>query len=336
LNAGTLKLGTANALPSGAGKGNVNIAGNNFGSTTGGTAPGTIPAPGVLDMGGFDQAINGLNSTTGGFVTNTPSTAANTTNTLHVGNNNASSSFDGVIQDGYAVAANSSTISPSFFNGGINLHKVGSGTLTLNGANTFSGTTVVDAGKLVVGGGVSGSLNGVVNVNAGTLGGSGSTTGGVTIGNGTGGSDAFIAPGNSTGTFTTTFSLSLLSDATYQFELNSTTALADKIVANGVSLNSSALFSFTDLGSAVLATNGSVVFTIIDNTSGSAISGQFANLPNGVRFTSNGNTYLPSYAGGTGNDLTLTVVPEPGTLSSLVGALAPLLGWSRYRRRNGR
>ena len=143
-------------------------------------------------------------------------------------------------------------------------------------------------------------------------------------------SDAFISPGNSPGTFTTPAALSLLSDATYQFELNSTTAQADKIVASGVSLDSSALFSFTDLGSGIFAADGSVVFTIIDNTSASPISGQFANLPSGAFFIHNSNAYLPNYSGGTGNHLTLTAGPEPSTL---LASLAPLLRLSRFRRR---
>ena len=39
------------------------------------------------------------------------------------------------------------------------------------------------------------------------------------------------------------------------------------------------------------------------------ISGTFSNLSDGSVFTSNGNNFQVGYAGGTGNDLTLTVVP---------------------------
>ena len=51
------------------------------------------------------------------------------------------------------------------------------------------------------------------------------------------------------------------------------------------------------------------VLTVIKNTSASPISGGFSNLQNGSTFTSNGNNFQVSYTGGTGNDLTMKVVP---------------------------
>ena len=51
------------------------------------------------------------------------------------------------------------------------------------------------------------------------------------------------------------------------------------------------------------------VFTVINNTSVTPISGNFANLPDGSFLTSGGNTFQATYEGGDGNDLTLTVVP---------------------------
>jgi hypothetical protein len=48
---------------------------------------------------------------------------------------------------------------------------------------------------------------------------------------------------------------------------------------------------------------------VINNTAASAIVGRFSNLPDGSTFASNGNNFQVSYRGGTGNDLTLTVVP---------------------------
>ena len=119
-----------------------------------------------------------------------------------------------------------------------------------------------------------------------------------------------ISPGASPGTLTIQSSLTLNSDAIYRFELNSTAAVADKIVANGVTLNGAA-FLFTDLGAAKLALG--TTFVVIDNTSNSAISGAFSNLADNSEFSNNGNTYEVSYEGGTGNNLTLTVVPEPST-----------------------
>lgn len=50
-------------------------------------------------------------------------------------------------------------------------------------------------------------------------------------------------------------------------------------------------------------------FTVLSNTSASPIIGSFSNLPDRAILTVNGNNFQASYAGGYGNDLTLTVVP---------------------------
>jgi hypothetical protein len=89
--------------------------------------------------------------------------------------------------------------------------------------------------------------------------------------------------------------------------LNSSTVAADQVVANDVSVNSGALFDFTDLGSSPLTPG--TIFTVIDNTAATAIAGTFSNLADGSTFTVNGNTFQADYQGGDGNDLTLTVVP---------------------------
>ncbi len=97
------------------------------------------------------------------------------------------------------------------------------------------------------------------------------------------------------------------SDATYKIQLNSPTAQADKVVANGVTINTGAQFELEDLGNGTLAPGA--VFTIISNTRSAPIAGTFSNLADGTTFTSNGNTFKVDYQGGNGNDLTLTVVP---------------------------
>src|SRR5581483_992237 len=56
------------------------------------------------------------------------------TGTLVVGNNDASSTFGGILQNGAGTLA---------------LTKTGAGTLTLSGANTYTGNTTVNQGKLV-------------------------------------------------------------------------------------------------------------------------------------------------------------------------------------------
>ena len=110
VSAGTLQLGAANVIPDGAGTGNVSVTG-------------------TLDLNGFNETINGLSGA--GTVDNT---AAATTPTLTVGNNDATSTFSGVIQNTAGTLA---------------ITKTGAGTLTLSGANTYDGATQVAAGTLI-------------------------------------------------------------------------------------------------------------------------------------------------------------------------------------------
>ncbi len=210
---------------------------------------------------------------------------------LTVGSNNLDTTFSGVItgNDG-------------------SLTKVGTGTLILRNANTYTGGTTINHGTLLVtdkSGSATGS--GAVQVHAGTLGGTGIIAGAVTIKKGKGGGPAFLSPGGGfqPGTLTINSTLTFNSPATYNFQLNSSTAKADKVVALGVTINTGAQFSFADLGSGTL-TSGTV-FIVIDNTSANPIGGTFNNLPDGSTFASNGNTYKVNYEGGDGNDLTLTV-----------------------------
>ncbi|MCX6896854.1 MAG: autotransporter-associated beta strand repeat-containing protein [Verrucomicrobia bacterium] len=108
ISAGTLVLGAANAIPSGASKGNVTVTG-------------------TLDVNGFSPTINGLNGA--GTITN--SIAG--TQTLTVGGNDASGLFTGIIKTG---------------TGGLNVTKTGAGTQTLSGANTFTGVLTLNQGVL--------------------------------------------------------------------------------------------------------------------------------------------------------------------------------------------
>ena len=128
---------------------------------------------------------------------------------------------------------------------------------------------------------------------------------------GTGGdAGAALAPGRrgaKTDTLTILSALTFQLDSTYKFELKSSTTAADKVVANGVTINNGAQFSPSDLSSAMLPTG--TVFAVIDNTAATPISGTFANLPDDSTITIGSNTFQANYEGGDGNDLTLTVVP---------------------------
>ena len=112
---------------------------------------------------------------------------------------------------------------------------------------------------------------------------------------------------SSLGTLTVNNALTFNSLSTYKCVLKRSTPIAGKITALGVTINSGASFTFVDVGSGTLTVG--TVFTVINNTSANPIFGTFSNLADGSVFTSNGNNFQVSYEGGTGNDLTLTVVP---------------------------
>jgi len=120
ISAGTLKLGAANAIPDGAGKGDVVM------NPASGTA--------TFDVGGFSETVNGL-SNSGGGSSLVDNSAASTTPTLTIGGNNVTGTFSGVIQNTAGI---------------LSLTKIGTGTLTLSGANSFSGNTTINAGTLSI------------------------------------------------------------------------------------------------------------------------------------------------------------------------------------------
>jgi len=129
----------------------------------------------------------------------------------------------------------------------------------------------------------------------------------VTVGDGSSRA-AFLAPGaNATqpGRLTIQSGLTFNSDATYKIQINSAAATTDKVLANGVTINTGAQFIMEDLGAGTLSPG--TVFTIINNTAASPIAGRFSNLADGLTLTNNANTYRVNYQGGDGNDLTLTV-----------------------------
>jgi autotransporter-associated beta strand protein len=216
---------------------------------------------------------------------------------LSVGSNNLNSKFSGVIEE------NSEGVSGA-------LTKIGTGSLTLSGASIYTGGTTLITGALIISNASgSGTGTGTVTVQAGTLGGKGIIAGPTTIGTGRG-SASFLQPSKGASnptTLTVQDMLTFKSDSTYVWKLNTNKVRADKIVANGVSIETGAQFSFTTVANKKLTAGK--VFTAINNTSASSISGTFANLADGSTVIAGRNNYQVSYSGGDGNDLTLTVVP---------------------------
>ena len=329
--------GAGDAVVSGAGStwntaGALNIGGNGNGVSGAGSLQ--IADGGTVNVGVATNLYNTgnlelVNATTftgelnafGGLIRTFGSTTL--TNAVHL-------NTGGVVVD--TINANSNAVFSGNIDGAGGLRKrnffgiTGTGTLTLTGTNTYLGPTTVEAGRLLV----NGTNASATSVNAGTLGGIGTISGAVTIGNNAGNDDATIAPGDSPGTLATG-DLTLNADAVFAFELDTGTGAADLInVTGAVSLSASAVFTFADLGSGVLPP-GTVLF-LIRNDGIEPIVGEFENLADGSSFTNGSNMYTASYSGGSGNDLVLNIViPEPTSGLALMGALAVLT--PRLRRR---
>lgn len=211
---------------------------------------------------------------------------------LTIGSNNLSTTFSGLIQDTGSIT------------------KIGGGTLTLTGANTYTGATTVGAGVLLVSNlSGSGTGTGAVTVNGGTLGGSGIIAGAVTVGTNIN-TASCLAPSKGAkrpSTLAIQSALTFNDDSTYLYKLDTKRRVSDQVLAQGVTIDDGAKFSLRASGTTQLPQGQ--VFTVISNTAASAISGHFHNLADGAIVTVNGNNFQASYSGGDGNDLTLTVVP---------------------------
>jgi autotransporter-associated beta strand protein len=141
--------------------------------STGGTARVEVFGNGILDMSNHDLQSPGI--TIGSLEGNGVVYLGRFI--LTVGSNNLSTNFSGVLRNGFSGGSGSAIGS---------LIKIGTGTLTLSAANSYTGPTTINAGKLEV----DGSITSAVTVNnGGTLGGSG-TTRDVTVGSG-----GTVAPG---------------------------------------------------------------------------------------------------------------------------------------------
>jgi autotransporter-associated beta strand protein len=291
LNSGILVfLGTATA-------GNANITAN---GGVGGSAGG---------------AVIFAESATGGMASVTLNGELDISDTILSGVTIGSLSGDGLVYLGRKTLTIGSNNQSTTFSGAMrqagSLIKIGTGTLTLTGSNSYTGTSSVNGGILNAAnkkGSATGT--GMVNVNSGTLGGSGIIAGATTIGSGSGGG-AFLAPSvgsNKQAALTIQSALTFNSDATYTytFKAKKNKARADLVKANGITINGATL---NLLGQTQGSLKRGLRLTLISNTSANPISGTFSNLPDGGIVTINGNNFQANYEGGDGNDLTLTVVP---------------------------
>ena len=136
------------------------------------------------------------------------------------------------------------------------LEKQGSGTLTLNGTNTYTGASILIGGILLVNGSLDAAS--AVTVDSGPLGGTGSIGGSVTVS-----AAGNIAPGTSAGTLAIGGGLDVsamaASTGKLRFELDALAATSDQIAVTGtLTVGVGALgfsdFEFTDLGGLEIGT----------------------------------------------------------------------------------
>jgi len=244
------------------------------------------------------------------------------TKTISEGALNTDTTFSGAIGGG---------------SGTIALTKVGTGTLTLSGNNSYSGGTTISAGKIqITNASGSGIGTAAISVNGGTsatLGGTGIATGAVTVDNG-----SHLAPGaittasnfGSAGTITLSSASGLtLTNANMDFDLSTTAGGTNDKVALGTANLTFSTLNFNFAGTTLDTTTA---YTLI-STTGSLSAGTVAGITSS--FTNvTGGSYAASYnfVAGTGLQVTFTAIPES---SSAAFAIVTLLGMVvLIRRRN--
>ncbi len=180
--------------------------------------------------------------------------------------------------------------------------KVSSDTLTLNGSNTYTGTTTVSGGGLLVNGSQPGSP---IVFLGDALGGTG-RVGTITV---SGSLPKTLTPGvNGPGVLNCS-NVTLNSTTTFAVELNGTNPGSgyDQLnVTGNVSLANAVLQVFPGL---VLSAN--YPFVIFNNDGSDSINGTFSGLPEGATVNAGTNQLTISYAGGDGNDIVLTRIAAP-------------------------
>jgi autotransporter-associated beta strand protein len=197
------------------------------------------------------------------------------------------------------------------------LRKAGTKDLVLSGDNTYTGNTLVEAGRLLVNNtSGSGTGTGAVAVGPdGMLGGTGAIGGPVTI------EDlGILAPGSSVGTLTLNNSLTLAAGSLFEFELGPV-GQSDMVWMpdSELILNDQQFDDFTFTALSGFGTGKYVLFSTggITGSLGASVGGVVGGLESAL--------------GIVGNDLVLTVVPEPSTLGLLAAGVLSLLACGRRK-----
>jgi autotransporter-associated beta strand protein len=256
----------------------------------------TINSPGLFDLVSGSQSVGDLNGS---------------------GNITLDSSSSQLV---VSVAGNLSggITEPNGPSGGVVKDGVSGGTLTLSGANSYQGPTVVEAGTLNVTGTLARSPIRLSPSNLGLgarLAGTG-TVGDVTATGGT------LVPGNGNGPgILTAHNVTLGPSTKFDVVLNGTTAgsgFSQLVITGTINLGSSTLtatLGFTPPAGTSLA--------LIKNTGSGAVQGTFSNLPEGQHFSIGGKPFQITYLGGAGNDVVVTATQSVNNIKVFAIGGAP-------------
>ena len=307
---GTLRIGNGNALG------------------TPGTNSLSLSGTGRIQLNANNLTVADLNGSSGSFIENSRIDAGTNTFGTYSGSN---STYAGTIRNNDGVRL-----------GTLNFLKGGGGSLTLTGTNTYSGTTTVQNGTLLVNNTHSGAgaytVQGPSGDTRGILGGTGTITtagnAGITLLAG-----GRLSPGASAGTLTAnlgTGSLDLsagvaaIDTEALIFELGAVgpgTSDQFALTSGGLNIGSGVLefddFSFTSLsgfneGTYVLFNlQGSSGTDVITGSLGANVTGTIAGFSSTLEIS--------------GNDLVLNVVPEPATWALLAAGLTVVVTFRRRR-----
>lgn len=219
-----------------------------------------------------------------------------------------------------------STTFAGFFSGPNGFAKTGTGTLALTGDSTYTGSTTVSAGKLLVHGNNSAANGAMTVANGATLGGNGTLGGATTIQNG-----ATLAPGASIGAISFINALTL--SGTIVMEISHTPLTNDVVNKTGTLIYGGTLV-VTNISGALTAGDSFKLFNA------SSYTGSFNNvtlppLGNGLIWTTNtlnttGTISVSSAVSTTPTNLTFSVSDNSLTLSWP----ASHLGWTLQAQTN--
>lgn len=192
----------------------------------------------------------------------------------------------------------------------------GAGTVRYDAAQTYTGGTNLNTGTLMV----TSTMTSAITAAAGTtLGGTGTTAAVTTSGE--------ISPGDGArGRLTVSGNLAFggVAGETLTLELGANTTAGttyDQLRCQGTVTLNSATTTLDIVQVSGFAPTVGQAFTLLDKTSAGAITGTFNGLPQGASLLLGSRRFTISYTGGTGNDITLTMVNTLPTMTSPGGTI---------------